>query len=240
MQNLELNCSLADSLNEDVTACLGDLAELGLDAITAEGLLKDIPFISTAVSIYRIGHNIRERHNLKKLVTFLNEINNGIENQQKREEYAFKIRTNNRLRNQELEYLLIIIDRYISYEKPKMIAKLYLAYLDRMLDWVELTMYAEVIDRFLPGDYTMLQTNREVSTIRNLGSEALLRLMAQGLVAEKATTNIFEDNGRGGFSVTLASMDREHNQYKTYQRTEFGDKLVDILGDLRDNSIQLL
>ena len=51
-------------------------------------------------------------------------------------------------RNQELEYIMVLIDHYISYDKPDMLAKLYLAYFREDILWQEL--YAEVIDQFLP------------------------------------------------------------------------------------------
>lgn len=35
--------------------------------------------------------------------------------------------------------ILILIDRYIGVEKPQQLAKLYLAYLDGVIDWNELT-----------------------------------------------------------------------------------------------------
>lgn len=55
---------------------------------------------------------------------------------------------------------MILIDRYIGVEKPQQLAKLYLAYLDGVIDWNELTKYAEVVDRFLPGDSEFLIKER--------------------------------------------------------------------------------
>ena len=73
MEEKSLSVAFGDSLKEDSVSCISDLAEVGLDAIFEDGMLKDIPILSTAVSLYKIGSSIKERHNLKKLILFLSE-----------------------------------------------------------------------------------------------------------------------------------------------------------------------
>ena len=125
MNENSLSVAVGDSLKEESIACINDLAEVGLDAIMDDGILKDIPILSTAVAVYKIGSSIKERNNLKKLIIFLNALNHGILNEQKRNEYQQKFKSNEKFRNQEIEYLLVLIDRYISYDKPQLLAKLY-------------------------------------------------------------------------------------------------------------------
>lgn len=176
MDEQSLSLSFGDSLTEDVASIVGEYAELGLDALVEEGLLKDIPIVSTAVAVYRIGKSIREKHHISKLISFLNEINKGIADEEKREQYREKFNSNEKFRNQELEYILILVDRYISFDKPQMLAKLYLAYLDGEIIWEEFTMYAEVIDRFLLLDRRTLTTTATQTIVhRNIGGESVLR-----------------------------------------------------------------
>ena len=230
MEEKSLSISFADSLAEESIFCIGEYAEIGLDAIMEDGILKDIPIVSTAIAIYKIGNSIKERHNLKKLVVFLNELNNGITDEQKRKDYQQKFQSNEKFRNQEIEYLLVLIDRYINYDKPQMLAKLYLAYLDGTIIWEELTMYAEVIDRFLLLDCKFLTSESEVyTTYRNIGVEPILRLVALGLMVEESSNSLWTDDGRGGFAVTTASMERAKSKEKRYKKTEFGEKLATIL-----------
>ena len=167
--------------------------------------------------------------NLKKLIIFLNALNHGILNEQKRNEYQQKFKSNEKFRNQEIEYLLVLIDRYISYDKPQLLAKLYLAYLEGVIVWEELTMYAEVIDRFLILDCgTLISADGKVTVHRNIGGESVLRLEALGLMTETNENSIFEQTN-GGFGISAASMQRFSSNDKTYKRTEFGDKLAKIL-----------
>ena len=230
MEEKSLSVAFSDSLKEESISCIGEYVEIGLDAVMEDGILKDIPIVSTAIAFYKIGSSIKERHNLKKLLLFLNELNNGILNEQKRKEYQQKFQSNEKFRNQEIEYLLVLIDRYIIYDKPQMLAKLYLAYLDGTIIWEELTMYAEVIDRFLLLDCKFLTSESEAyTTYRNIGVEPILRLVALGLMVEESSNSLWTDDGRGGFAVTTASMERAKSKEKRYKKTEFGEKLATIL-----------
>ena len=230
MEEKSLSVAFADSLKEESISCIGEYAEIGLDAVMEDGILKDIPIVSTAIALYKIGSSIKERHNLKKLLVFLNELNNGILDEQKRKEYQQKFQSNEKFRNQEIEYLLVLIDRYINYDKPQMLAKLYLAYLDGTIIWEELTMYAEVIDRFLLLDCKFLTSELEAyTTYRNIGVEPILRLVALGLMVEESSNSLWTDDGRGGFAVTTASMELAKSKEKRYKKTEFGEKLATIL-----------
>ena len=48
-----------------------DYMEMGLDSVMEDGLLKDVPIVSTVVALYKVGNSFKERHNLKKLYIFL-------------------------------------------------------------------------------------------------------------------------------------------------------------------------
>lgn len=230
MDEQTLSLSFTNSITEEMSAITEEYVELGLDALVEEGLFKDIPIVSTAVSVYRIGKSIRERHHIAKLISFLNEFNKGIDDEEKRQSYRDKFASNEKFRNQELEYILILIDRYISIDKPQMLAKLYLAYLDGKIIWEEFTMYAEVIDRFLLLDCGMLTSNAAVYIvpIKRTG-DIIQRLVALGLLVEDTkATSLFHES-KGHFAVSSESMKRFSNDERHYVRTEFGDKLANIL-----------
>ena len=224
MEEKSLSIAFANSLTEESISCISEFAEIGLDTIMEDGILKDIPIISTAISLYKIGSSIKERHNLKKLLIFLNEINKGIVGEEKLKKYREKFQSNEKFRNQEIEYLLVLIDRYIDYDKPQMLAKLYLAYLDGIIFWEELIKYAEVIDRFLIGDLQELQKGAQYDLHYQKSSDALLRLASLGLVVEHSKG--FEVNNTCG-SLSLPDL-----QQKDYEITMFGNKLIKILSNM--------
>lgn len=230
MEEKSLALSLKDSLTEEITSVLCEFSEVSLDSIMEEGFLKEIPFISTAVSIYNIGKSIRERHHVAKLIVFLNEINKGTVDYKKRDEYKEKFKENPKFCSKELEYILVLIDRYITLDKPKLLARIYLAYLDGVIIWEELVMYAEVIDRFLLLDFVTLtsQTDRTI-VYRNIGGESVLRLVALGLMTEVTETSPFVRHGDGSYGLTIETLSRTTSTNKVYKRTEFGEKLANIL-----------
>lgn len=215
-----LSQSFGDSLNDEAIGCLSDIAEVGLDSILEDGVIKDIPFISTAISLYRIGHSVHDRHNLKKLAVFLDRINQGIQDDELRKKYVKKFQENPKFHNQQLEFVLVLVDRYVGYDKPKMLAKLYLSYLNEDITWNEFSIYAEIIDRFLPGDAELLCM--EWFQRRNLEKQridSLARLASLGLMSEHMKWGTFS----GG---TLKFPDGKDKEYQT---TKFGLKLVSIL-----------
>lgn len=230
MEEQSLSLSFGNSLAEDVAGIAGEYAELGLDALVEDGLFKDIPIVSTAVAVYRIGNSIREKHHIAKLISFLNEINKGIADEEKRQNYREKFASNEKFRNQELEYILILIDRYISFDKPRMLAKLYLAYLDGEIIWEEFTMYAEVIDRFLLLDCrTLVSEATTFHTLRDGSADIILRLVALGLMVEDKSITITEARKALKGESRSASQMSSDSKKKKYKRTDFGRKLANIL-----------
>lgn len=230
MEEQSLSISFSDSLTEEVSGIAGEYVELGLDALVEDGLFKDIPIVSTAVAVYRIGKSIRERHHIAKLISFLNEFNKGIADEEKRAKYRQKFISNETFRNQELEYILLLTDRYISFDKPQMLAKLYLSYLDDEIIWQEFTMYAEVIDRFLMLDCNTLTGDAEKIIVpRNIGGESVLRLVALGLMTETTETSAFVRGNNGNIGLSMEGLKKATSRNRTYKRTEFGEKLANIL-----------
>ena len=230
MKEESLALSFEHSMTTEISDLVGQYAEIGLDAMIEDGIFKDIPIVSTFAAIYRLGNNIRDKHAAVKLVAFLNEFSKGILDEEKRKEYQAKFASNEKFRNQELSYIMILIDRYISLEKPEMLAKLYLAYLDEIIVWEEFTMYAEVIDRFLLLDCKMLVSESNTYIVyRNIGGESVLRLVALGLMAEKPNNSRVELDGLGDAVFWGDDIEVLSGKKRIYEKTEFGEKLSAIL-----------
>ncbi|MBQ4618123.1 MAG: hypothetical protein IJB27_07115 [Clostridia bacterium] len=222
--------SFGNSIGADIAEFAGEAVEFTLDTCVGEdGILKDIPFVGAALKLCNITSKVQEKYSFYKLKAFIQEINAGTVTPEKLEERKQKFLSKAKFRQKELEYILILIDRYVRFDKARMLAKLYLAYLDGDIIWEEFTMYAEVIDRFLLLDCgTLISADGKVIVHRNIGGESVLRLEALGLMTETNENSIFEQTSRG-FGISAASMERFSANDKTYIRTEFGDKLAVIL-----------
>lgn len=225
----QLSISFGESLSEHTMALVADLGELGLDGNLSEGLLKDVPFISTAISFYKIGKTIREKYHIQKLIEFINEMNRGVISIGKLQKYREKFWGNSSFRQKELEYIVLIIDRYIGFNKPTMLAKLYLAYLDNLIDWKSFLVYSEVVDRFLTDDYQQLISGNEITIINNDGLEVMLRLSALGLFKDITDNSMYREIKSGTFAVTTETMARFGSTDKTFSITPFGGVLANIL-----------
>ena len=157
MEDRNLPSALCDSITEETGNAAAGILEVGLDSILEDGLLKDIPLLSTATSLYKIGRSINERHYIKKLAKFIQTINDGLVGEAQVKEFRDRILQDQKKTEKELEYILILVDRYISYGKSTIIAKLYLSYLGCKLNWEEFSMYSEVTDQLFMNDLDFLR-----------------------------------------------------------------------------------
>lgn len=115
----------------DSLELISNIAEVGLDEILQNEFLKDIPVISSLVSIYKIGNNIHYAHLLKKYACFLDEFNRDSFENGSWNKYKQYFEESNRKR--DIEYLLILLERYIEEDKARRLAKIYEAYLIKKL-----------------------------------------------------------------------------------------------------------
>lgn len=211
---------LIHSIDRHVEALITNVAEVGIDVFLDEGVLKEIPIISSVISFYKIGHSIKELAYIKKLSIFIQELNNGIADDEKRKEYISQIEADRNRSQHEIEYLLLMIDRVIQYEKSRQLAKLYLSYLNKDINWISLCQYSEVLDRMLPWDYEYLDINVLSDCNRDsLSNCALQRLEGLGIIVSNDVAGAFDINGN-----TLAT-----RKDGTYNLTAFGNTFYQIV-----------
>jgi hypothetical protein len=221
MEN-NLSLALSNSISTEASSIATNLLEIGLDSIMEEGLLKEVPILSTVVSLFKIGQSIKDRHQIKKLLNFIVALNNGIIDEEKREYYKNVVKDDPQKRKKELEYILISIDRYINSNKAQLLAKFYLAYLDQKIDWNFFAKASEILDRFLPGDYDTLQ-ERSWTAIDDIQvSDSLIRLMSLGLV-------IVHNNSSNYNYVIDSSISIPISKRKDYELTELGENFLECL-----------
>ena len=209
----------------DSLELISNVAEVGLDEILQNEFLKDIPVISSAVSIYKIGNNIHNAHLLKKYACFLDEFNRDSFENGSRKKYKQYFEESNRKR--DIEYLLILLERYIEEDKARRLAKIYEAYLDKEISWGDLRLFAETLDRFLPGDYEMLREKETFQTLRGKDTEVLLRLTGLGLLIEDIHRQQWDVVDE---TLTFDDPGDIEKEERVYRRTEFGNRMVSILG----------
>lgn len=225
MESRNLPSALCDSITDEARSSAASILEVGLDSVLDDGLLKDVPLLSTAASLYKIGHSIKERHYIKKLAEFLQALNNGLVEDDQVQVFRERILHDQKKSKKELEYILILVDRYISDGKATIIAKLYLAYLDSKISWVEFSVYSEVTDQLFINDLDFLR-KEDNQIVQEVSSDAALRLTSMGLLFEVHEIPEFSVNSEDG--CLYYKTDAKKNE-KIFSRTMFGIRYIEII-----------
>lgn len=64
--------SLIETLmNSDLASVSKDIAEIAIDGVLKDGLLKDLPIVSTLLATYNVGKSVKDNLFTKKLLKFL-------------------------------------------------------------------------------------------------------------------------------------------------------------------------
>lgn len=228
---MDINTSITKSFEQSIsTKSLDvgvDTVEVMLDSFMQEGILKEIPIVKYVVSAYKIVDDLKGRYFILKLREFIERFNSNLTTQDEVEARKSKLLSKNR--DSELSYITILIDRYLDFKKPDILAKSYLAYLDNKISWDEFCAYAEIVDKLLLIDLCYLINNPKVVTKNNIVPPELLRLSGVGFMHGYQNNSPFESDGHGGIAIFGDSFDRVIEKEKIYEITDFGKKLVEIL-----------
>lgn len=185
-KELRLTDSFVKTAFDESINTIVSIGEIAFDAILKDGVFKDIPFLSTVVSCVEFASSIKKMHEIKKLNEFLLSIQQENIDETKRQKRKEKFVSNKKDREKELEYLLFILDRYIEYEKPTLLARLYLAFIDEKINWEEFTSYATILDRLLMSDIKIIhKKSNSFSYHWSDDKSVILRLGSLGIMQEE-------------------------------------------------------
>lgn len=118
--------ALMATVSADISSITKDLVEAGIDSITKDEFLKNIPVVNTVHSLIKIGTSIREQIFIRKIIKFIfqireipleirNEYINNLEEKDKRQEVGEKI--------------LVIIEKIDDIDKAEILGKLFRAHI---------------------------------------------------------------------------------------------------------------
>lgn len=136
-------------VGEELENISKDLSETVIDSILDEGVLKEIPIISSVVSGFKIYSTIRERFYIKKLYKFLYEIHNV--SQEDRENFIGKF-SKDEDKTDFFEKLLFLIDRQDDVYKSTIVGKLFCKTLLERISTDNFLRCAVLIDRIYIKD----------------------------------------------------------------------------------------
>ena len=150
--------SFRDSLFSKNTDILIDISEYTIDNfIKSSDTLTDFPIIKTIVSVLKGAYNIYDRNLLKNTLVFIQELNSGIIDEEKYIAYKTTIEHNPNKCEKELGRVILILNNIIDVSKSKMLARLFKAYINKILTWEEFCEYSEIVNRIFLEDIALLK-----------------------------------------------------------------------------------
>lgn len=227
----KLNTALSESISGPAWDLTEELGEMAIETWAGnDSLLTKIPFLSTVRMVYKMGQSISEMHHLRQLNSFMISLHNGTAGDENISKHLSEfLKKDERARDKELEYIVLIISKYISEEKPRYLAKLYTAYVLGKINWEQFVTFSEMLDRFLPGDIHALAWGDKTNVADNEASDSILRLVALGLMTSVNQEGII---GKNTSSYT------ERYGVKDYRLTPIGTLLKNCLDVSREELLE--
>jgi hypothetical protein len=165
-------------------------SELLVDKVLEDGLLKEIPIINTIISICKIPHSISDTILFNKLNIFLNDLKSIDKKDIKKmmnklENENFKIKVSS--------YVLELMNKADHPNKAKMIARVFVAYIEKEIDYEMLYRLNKIILHI---------SSIDISKVRNIFDDTNKNKLTKylfasiGLIAVTATMdgNAYNEN----------------------------------------------
>lgn len=172
------------SLFTNTKDILEDYMEVGIDALINNDVIKEIPIVKTIAAVLKVGKNIYDRNLLKQTLTFINEFNKNDISQEELDKYREQIEKDNKKCEEELGRVLLLLNKFIDKEKSIILAKLYKAYIKKIITWDEFCEYSEITNRIFIQDLKILKDiyNRKIIDDKGNNKFRIERLYNTGLV----------------------------------------------------------
>src|SRR5262245_55760126 len=103
----DLGLSIIDSLNSDVSSITQDFADVALDSLLKDGLLRDIPIVSTMVNVTKTAITVRDKLLLRKIIDFVKNI--SVTDEEKRE-FVSRLHEDRKFSRRVGEQLILFLD----------------------------------------------------------------------------------------------------------------------------------
>ena len=131
-------------------------------------------------SFYKISSSIVDRHNVKKILTFLSEFHSNKVKKLKLEKFKDKFEKNTYFKNQVLETILLLNEKFVIIQKSQILANLFIAHINDDIDWKEFQKISFILTKINPDGFELLEaysnkkTDTKLSFVRRIEGDPLL------------------------------------------------------------------
>lgn len=141
--------------NDSPADGVANIAEVGIDSIMSDGLLKDIPIVNLLLNASRTFKAIHERNLLKNTALFLDAVNSQKIDDKKVQAYKKKL-LNEKTAERELGRVIVLLDQYVDNTKAQMLGRLFCQYIDRDYSWDKFCELSDILNRLFLDDMPFL------------------------------------------------------------------------------------
>ena len=211
------------SLSSDYQQQVMEVATSSIFSSIDATVFMGVPILSAVYSLWQLHSSYFDYHRIRKLAIFITEIENNNESK-KLEKYKKAILEKGKSFEEDLDFMLIIIDRIIEDSKAKYLAKIYKAYLDRAIDMEEFKVLSISLSSLLESDIERLKEFPVILEKFSLvGSDSVARLQSAGFIIEH------EDEIK--VPSTIQSIRIPVKTVVNYDRTPIGEKFVKCISE---------
>lgn len=147
----ELEKSVLETIKgSDLSSLSQDYAELFIDSIIKDGVLKDIPVIQTIIALTKTGIGIKNLLFTKKIIRFLFSLKDT--NLQERTKMILELESDPAFNGNVGEHVILLLDKYDDMKKPVLMGNAFSAYIQKRINALELRKMNFGIDNlFMPN-----------------------------------------------------------------------------------------
>ena len=150
-----IGISLVDTIgSSEASSVLQELAEVAIDSLLKDGLLKDIPVVSSVIGLSKTAIAVKDFILIQKILAFLKETSDI--SKEERDKFIHDIDGNVNYKRKIGEHLIMLLDRLDDMSKPEMVAKIFKSYLKDNLTFNEFKRFSSIIDRIFVDDLAAL------------------------------------------------------------------------------------
>lgn len=191
------------------------------DIILKNEIIEKVPIANIATSIIKTGEMIYNKNLFRQTVSFIESLNKQEISKEKAEKYKEKVFKNEKRESEEIERVLLYLNKNIDTEKSRILAKFYASYVNQEINWNKFCEYATIINQIFIEDLPIIYDiyKDEETKVVIYENYKISRLMATGLLSnysgaitvqelskgKSGVRNIYEKNVLGELFVKIAT-----------------------------------
>ncbi len=135
-----------DTMCNATVDSLADIAEISLDSLLEDGIIKDIPAVGFLVRMGQGITSIKNAITAKRILVFVQQVRTNSISDGALQRHIEQLNNSPEKFNEELETILDYIDKQTGYIKAKILGNFYYSFLKKDISWDDLILLADIVD----------------------------------------------------------------------------------------------